>query len=196
MLYISDVEECNMFSLFSKKKREPNKDKLFKDWKLLEDNLFNQTFSSSDDFILEPGKSSIMLTAPHAVKHTREGSLLFSETRSALICDYFNKYKDIACCYKTLNLPDDANYDNISDFKNKIVEYVCKNNVKLLLDIHIMSSKSNSNLIIGTNFGHNLVGMVDLLNSLVKSMYGLYMNIGLDKKYCASLPNTVSRYVN
>lgn len=137
-----------------------------------------------------------MLTAPHSVKHTREGSLLFSETGSAVICDYFNKYRNVSCCYKTFNLPDDANYDNISKFKDRIVEYITKNNIKLLMDIHVMSPKSNSDLIIGTNLGHNLAGRTDLLDNLIEALSGTLMNINVDTRYCASLPNTVARFTN
>ena len=58
---------------------------------------------------------------------------------------------------------DDANYDPQNYYKDELIKIVKQQQIKLLIDLHIMSSKREHSIDIGTGRGTNICSRVDLL---------------------------------
>jgi hypothetical protein len=95
--------------------------------------------------------------------------------------------------YKTKNFGDDPNFDDHNAYKDELIKTVIENNIKYLLDLHIMAPSREHLIDIGTGHGENIKNDI----KLVKNIVGLFNKnninqVEIDKKFSASNQNTVS----
>ena len=158
---------------------------------------FEDFFKSShqNSFELSEGKGIVMVSAPHSVEQTRLGKTKFAEPQSGALAKMLNLNVECPVIYKTSNCKDDANYDEISPYKDFMVDYVKKNNIKLVLDLHQLSAHRNIDINIGTGKMKNVKNESYLRiasQAFSKNDFGVH----IDTPYEASYAFTVSSYVS
>ncbi len=147
-----------------------------------------------DSFEIKDGESRVMISAPHAVEQLREGRIKYAEPQSGALALLMGKQLGVPVIYKTRNCDDDANYDKQSTYKDALCEYIRKNKISFLLDLHQLASSREMTVNLGTgrykNVDKETVGMI----AGIFEEQGL-IPIGIDDPFGASNPYTVSSYV-
>jgi hypothetical protein len=150
-----------------------------------------------NNFCIEKGNKKIMLSAPHCVDHYRNGKIKKREINTDTLIKKIKEKSDINIIYKTESLNEDANYDDISEYRNKAKEFVNQNNICLFLDIHGMDYDRKQDICIGTAYGKNVHNRKDIIYNMIKifNKYG-YKNVTIDMPFSASNDNCVSTYIS
>lgn len=164
-------------------------------YKEMEDRFVQENFDTEKDFRIIPGKKPIMFSAPHSVKHFREGKDKLPEYRSGVIAVFLSELCDAHLIYKTKNKMDDANYDEQSNYRNELIQYIKENRIGLLFDLHISAAFREFSLDIGTGFGKNIQNRSDLLDILRSGLENCYPVVSVDSTFAATHPYTVSASV-
>jgi len=169
------------------------KEKTFRE---IEDSFIYEKYGDSNGFIIENGKNSIVLSAPHSVSQIREGSNKIGEYRTGLIVKKLGKITKSHIIYKTKNLNDDANYDEQCNYKCSLENYIKQENIKLLLDFHISAPDREYDIDIGTAEKNNIHSRTDLLDIIVLILEEKYDCIVIDHTFPASYPHTVASTIS
>ncbi len=158
--------------------------------------LKNENFINSFEVI--EGKGSVIVSAPHSVTQTRDGKIKYAEPETGVLAVLLHDKTGCHVIYKTKNNKDDANYDENSDYKNFLIDYIKKRKeIKFLLDLHQMSPTRENLFCIGTGYGKNLCNNFNIVDNIVNKLnhYG-FDNITIDKPFAASYKNTVSSMIS
>lgn len=161
-------------------------------------NDYNGEKINNSNYILITGENPILLSAPHAVKQIRDGNIKEEDRYTGAIVEYLCK---ICNCYgiiRNYNSGDDPNRDNFGiglEYKNKILEMVKENNIKLVLDIHGCTNDHGFDFCIGTNNGENLNGETRILKALESELNAIG-KVAIDDYFKACFEWNVSRYVS
>ena len=145
------------------------------------------------DFVIERGSSKLTLSAPHCVEQFRNGKYKLPEDLTLPVVKYINNKCGAHIIYKTKCIFDDANYDDRSEYRDALVEYIIVNKIEALFDIHGLSSDRSQDVIIGTNYSNNCPEHYWVAEFMQKKLNGeLNLNVVIDEVFTASNPNTVS----
>lgn len=145
---------------------------------------------------LQQGKIAVLFSAPHCVDHLRNGKIKAHEINTDTLIKKIKEKINVSIIYKTESLMEDANWDENSNYKNKVVNFINENNIKLFIDIHGMSYNRKEDICIGTAFGNNLYGRDDILAFFIKRFKEAgYINTTVDVPFSASNKNCMSTYV-
>ena len=123
--------------------------------------------NSSKNFTTIEGKNLVLISAPHGVSQVRNGNHKIAEIGSLATALYLQKQTDSFLIAKTQNCFDDANYDEISPYKQKVLEIVRRNNIKYVLDIHGLASKREMDVNLGTHIGRNIETNTKIFDDLI-----------------------------
>lgn len=146
-------------------------------------------------FVLEAGEGNVMLSAPHAVEQTRKGRIKYAEPQTGALVKMLRDELKCPIIYKTRNCGDDANFDSTCDYKSAIVEYVQKNEIQLLLDLHQLSPSRELLVDVGTGNMQNVIKR-EYLDITLQSFFDRGIaNVQVDKLFNAKGLNTISSYV-
>jgi hypothetical protein len=141
--------------------------------------------------------SNVMLSAPHSVNQIRKENIKYAEVYTGFITEYLSDALLVGSITKTLNDNDDANFDDISKYRDEVVKLIKKNGIKFLIDIHGASELRNFDIEIGTAKGENINYNDEIVAICIKLAHEHgYKNVNVDDMFTASNKNTVSRYVN
>ncbi len=95
--------------------------------------------------------------------------------------------------FKTVNFDDDANYDPTNYYKSFLIDFIKKEKIQLLLDLHIMSPTREYNIDMGTGVGNNISYKYDLIKMIKGSFEKNSIDlVRVDSIFKASYKNTVS----
>lgn len=145
------------------------------------------------DFTIERGSNRLMLSAPHCVEQFRNGKYKLPEDLTLPIVKHINNKCGAHIIYKTKCLFDDANYDEKSEYRDVLAEYIITNNVGVLFDVHGLSSQRNRDIIIGTNYSNNCPEHYWVAEFIQRKLNEeLSINVAIDEIFTASNQNTVS----
>lgn len=141
------------------------------------------------------GKNNILVSAPHAYKHIRDGKVKSNEYNTSNIVKILKYFTDSHIIYTDKPTKEDPNFDVKNEYKNILIQYIKENNIKYFIDIHgYVDAKSD--LIIGTNDKKNINNDCNLLKNIYNIFYYNFSNrILVDKKYKAS-KKALSKVVN
>ena len=144
------------------------------------------------------GEIPIIVSAPHCVKHIRNGKIKSAEGETGAIVQYLAEKSKCYAIYKTYNNGDDANYD-IKDnpYKEEIEKLIKQNDIKLLLDLHGANYEHDFDIDIGTGKGENLIGKMFLVEELKNCfMKNGIENVVVDGEFKAISEHTISRSIS
>ncbi len=161
-----------------------------------ENKFYDENFESPNGFELLEGKSNFMISAPHSVTQVRNGKLKLPEYRTGVIAYHVNQILGLPVIYKTKNLNDDANYDEKSEYRDALIEYIKENDIKFLMDIHLSSPEREYSIDIGTGRGAYIKNNEDIVVLFRKVFGQKYNRIETDYIFPALYPFTVSSQVH
>lgn len=142
------------------------------------------------------GAGGVMLSAPHAMLQTRNGSIKCAERFTGMICRMAHERIGCPVIYKTRHLRDDANHDPVSDYRDALCRFVNQHGIRMVLDLHQMKPERKVDLCIGTAHGRNIMGRGEIVTAAEKAFHDRGVKvITLDNPFDASGPNTVSATV-
>ena len=147
-------------------------------------------------FELLTGRGRVLFSAPHAVLQTRMGSLKYAERFTGMLCRLVHEQAGYPVMYKTQNRNDDANFDEVSDYRDELCHYVRSNGILCVLDLHQMKPERSLHLCVGTGHGGNLAGHTGLADTVLHCMreHGV-VHTAVDEPFSASRAQTVSATV-
>ena len=147
--------------------------------------------NKSLDHIVRPGNNNILLSAPHGVPQTRIGKLKYSEPGSLATVLYI---KDNTECYmiaKTKNNNDDANFDEVSEYKDSIRELIKKKNIKYIVDFHGLAESRGCDVNLGIHLGKNIRNDEPTFDKLYKKLVDEFFIVFIDRPFMGGI-NTIS----
>ena len=160
------------------------------------DQYQNQS-SKEKSFEVREGKIPVLISAPHSVRQLREGKIKAKDRYTGAIAIELAKSTNSFAIYKTYNNQDDASYDiENNEYKEKVLELISKNNIKLFLDIHGAKDTEEFDIDIGTDGKRNLNGKVQILEKLVKNLKEKGITkTGIDQKFKACTMHTLTKKI-
>ncbi len=102
-------------------------------------------------FFFHDGRYPVLLTSVHSMRQKKkDGSIKLAEPFTKSIAYYVANKTNTSYFVKTKDDGVDPNHVEEDEFKRKLLEYVKKYNIKLVLDIHGASSKRDFDVELGT----------------------------------------------
>ncbi|MGM9873960.1 MAG: hypothetical protein ACI31G_03465 [Bacilli bacterium] len=151
---------------------------------------------NGDSFVIFDGIGKVMVSCPHAVKQLRDGNIKNAEPETGIIGLFLNKQKQVPLILKTYFKNDDANYDEKSDYKYSLINYINFKKISCLLDLHMLSSTREVEINLGTANYNNFPNK-ELVNKIINIFKSNgFLNISVDVPYGAFYPFTVSSYIH
>lgn len=154
-----------------------------------------------------PGRRKILITAPHAEEHKRDGQPKFAEPKTGLIASFLSaKFNCHALVTNGLQ-EHDPNHDitcplTLGDcpFKDALSAVVEANDIRLVIDLHQLHPSRPFDFVIGTNDGKTVTGfefLVDELRSRLLQLAGGESRVLVNPSfgYSARHRATITRYV-
>lgn len=141
------------------------------------------------------GNGCVMVSSPHSVPQTRNGNIKMAERQTGILAKMLHDEINCPIICKTKNCGDDANYDDNSDYRNDLINYIKENNIKFLIDLHQLSSVREVQINIGTGQFKN-ISNIEQINIFLREFS--VRNVGIiqiDYPFKASFQNTVSASV-
>lgn len=152
-----------------------------------------QVKGAFEGFVLYRGSNPVMISAPHAVAVTRNGTLKpiepFTGTLASLSAD------QLGCpiIVKTADCGEDPNDDEESRYRDALCSFVDREGVAALLDLHQMNPNREHDVMVGTGEGANIFGRGDLLACIVDALDARGFDlVGVDEYFRALGACTVS----
>lgn len=149
-----------------------------------------------NSFEVIKGNEKIILSAPHSVKHMRDGNIRPRETKTRVIVKTLSKKYNTYAIYKNKNENNDANWDKECEYKKYIKDIIKEKNIKVLIDFHGMSGYRKQDICIGINGGKNIYGYYDIVDYMIDIFhkYG-FENITIDNPFEAAYEYCISNYI-
>ena len=97
--------------------------------------------------------------------------------------------------YKTRNENNDANFDEKSNYRDELIDFLKNKKIGCVLDFHISAPSRPYSVKVGTGYGENICGRKDLQEIITEGLKKTYNEITVDSIFPASNPNTVSASV-
>ncbi|WP_108669425.1 hypothetical protein [Peribacillus acanthi] len=158
---------------------------------------FRNEHISANNFLILKGNLPVMVSAPHAVKQIRNGRVKQSESYTGVIAELLHENGSIHSIIKTRNNNDDANYDKNCLYKLELIKYIKNQNIKFLLDLHIMNESYKNSIEIATGYGENIQKNYSVVDTIIKVAKSLGFNdFANDYHFKADNPNCVAAFVS
>lgn len=144
------------------------------------------------------GSTSVVLSAPHAVKHYRrdrsdpEDADIYT---GSLAIQLASLTKASALIYARTS-KEDPNDDADGEYKRQLRDLVTQKQARFVLDFHGLAEKRLMQIAVGTGGNReNLLGRTDLLDILRNTLENAGFEIAEDApRFKASRPNTISSF--
>lgn len=164
----------------------------------IEMNLFpkHDRIENADLFIKFDGSLPVLLSAPHAVRHTRRGKIKKSDRVTGTLALLLAEKTGCSALCLCRNYGGDPNYDEASPYKQELLAMIARLRPRIVLDLHGMAS-TRLDIDVGTMWGRSLNGRRDLVDRLKSCLapYGLH-KIVENKSFCAAHTHTITRLVS
>lgn len=110
-----------------------------------------ETDVQNEEISYKKGVIPVIITAPHTIKQVREdGTIKVSEPFTKAIAMYVGNEIDCYYLIKNKDTGIDANSIKDEEFKNKLLEIIKNENIKLVIDIHGASISRDFDVEFGT----------------------------------------------
>lgn len=137
------------------------------------------------------GENNILISAPHGVSQVRLGKRKFKEIGSLNVALALQNLTGSFLIAKTQNNYDDANFDQICEYKDDIDRLIVDHNIKYILDIHGLAVSRPCDVNLGINFGKNIETDVAAFDMLAKFLKNNNFEVSIDQPFSGGL-NTVA----
>lgn len=117
----------------------------------------NKSFSGNkyngvgkEKFSFLNGNIPILLSAPHAVNHFRNGSVKYADKMTGGLVKFLQNETGCHIVCSTKYSESDPNFDLESEYKNQLAEYIFNHDIKLVIDLHGSSKEKPYAVELGT----------------------------------------------
>ena len=146
-------------------------------------------------FLFLPGRLPVLISAPHAVRHIRQGKAKPSDTFTGTLAVLLNYLGDCSVFINRRNYGGDPNFDRVCVYKQSLINILKELGTELVLDLHGATEKHGFAIDFGTLRGRSLKDRPELLLNLEYCLQSYGIN-GLSRDYfSAAKQHTVTRYV-
>ena len=128
--------------------------------------------NKEQDHVVITGENNVLISAPHGVPQVRLGKYKVAEIGALSTALYLKKCSPCYLIAKTKCNNDDANFDEVSLYKNTIRKLIKNHDIKYLIDIHGLASSRDCDVNLGIHLGNNIknnVAIFDVLNTMLKN---------------------------
>ena len=163
-----------------------------------EANNNNGVMNKRLNFNVYEGTIPIILSAPHAVRASRDGIIKKSDMLTGGIVEYLCNHLGTYGIIRSCNLNDDPNKDSSGygmQYKEAINFMIEKYGIIALIDFHGCSDNQGFDIDIGTNLGRNINYYDNSLSCVYDSLKGLG-RVMIDAKFKASGEMNVSKFIH
>ncbi len=105
------------------------------------------------------GRRPVLVSAPHACRHIRDGVEKMGEEYTAAIAQYLAAETGCHAIYTTHKTIEDPNWVAVGDYKEAIAEMVRQHDIHFVIDIHGMVNRHHIGVALGTMLGRSIGGM-------------------------------------
>jgi len=116
-------------------------------------NYRRQNADATDWFDTRVGKLPVIVSAPHACMHLRNGEYKQPEEYTGAIAQYLANICDCHAIYTSYQTDEDPNWQTNSRYKKAIADIVDNYPIRLLIDLHGMTNRYYMGVAIGTMQG-------------------------------------------
>lgn len=117
-----------------------------------------------------PGRSRVLVVAPHATSPKREGELRFPDGGTGSLAVMLNRVAKASVLYTTLASPSDPNYYDDNDFKRELDRLIKTLKPALVIDLHASDAYRPYDVDFGTMKGASLNGKAEYLAKLAEAL--------------------------
>lgn len=118
------------------------------------------------------GQRPVLVSAPHACRHQRDGVEKMAEEFTAAFACILAQQTNCHAIFTTNKTTEDPNWVLRGEYKKAINEMVEKNHIGFLVDLHGMTNRHNMGLAIGTMRGRSCPG-VDIKSVFLREGFAL-----------------------
>lgn len=145
-----------------------------------------------DDNFYIKGTNNVLISCPHAVPQTRLGKLKVAEMGTLSFGYFLAQQTSSHYIVKTKNNYDDANFDAVSIYREKMKKIIKENNIKYIFDIHGLSRSHEIDLNFGTHHDENIKNDRKLFEKLIEGVKNDFF-YSIDNPYSGGY-GTISGY--
>ncbi len=147
--------------------------------------------NSQNDHGVIIGNNKVLISCPHSVPQVRLGKFKVKETGSFCLALALQSLTNSHLIAKTKNNGDDANFDQVSDYKDEIDKIIHDNNIKYVLDFHGLAAFRTCDVNLGVNFGKNIDVCPEAFDSLVNALQKNKFIVSVDQPFAGG-GNTIA----
>ncbi len=155
------------------------------------ESFFIEEVGDPKGFEIIDGSKKFILSAPHSVPQLRNGRIKLPEYRTGIMAIELSKRLSCPVIYKTRNLDDDANFDEVHPYREALKNYIVENNIEFLIDLHISRPDRDYDVDIGSGNGVNIFGRDDLVEKIASGFINYDYNTKVDFLYTGDYPYCV-----
>ena len=150
-----------------------------------------------EDFEIMEGKHKVIISAPHAFIHMRDGEFRYGETMTDVLAKDIAEELNIYAIYKNISSDKDANYDKECDYKKECLKEVKRNKLNFLVDLHGMKMEREEDICLGTNNYSLLDGDTEIAEK-IKNIFlnNGFKNVSIDIPFDAKRKECVSNFIH
>ena len=127
-------------------------------------------------FAYKPGRTSLLISAPHGAGHTRNGRFKIEDEFTTGFARYIARETGCHALYTTHFSPDeDPNWDEGGRYKEALSQIVKEQGIKFVIDLHGMTSRYHMGLALGTRRGRACPEQLTLITEKLEA-YGYVPN--------------------
>lgn len=142
------------------------------------------------------GRSRVLITAPHATAHTRQGRLKGTDLGTGALAVVLNALAETPALFTTWASPSDPNFYDDNAYKDALAGLVKRRQPSLVLDLHASREDRPYDLDLGTLFGDSLLGKPALLDRLKRHLAGAGLGNLSDNAFPGERQATVIRFLH
>lgn len=144
------------------------------------------------------GVGSVLVSAPHSVKHFREGKIKSADMVTGAFALYLQDATGCHVLYRVANDMKDPNYDTEDEdggYKRELVKIVNENDIKCVIDLHGAADSWEFDIDVGTCYSDTLNGHNHLYDFIRKVAYDCGIKKVTHNSVFVAPKQTVTNYV-
>jgi hypothetical protein len=142
-----------------------------------------------------PGRSRVLVTAPHATAQTREGETKSADGGTGSLAVMLNALAGTPVLYTTRLSPSDPNYYDDNEFKRTLGRLLDEHRPRVVLDLHASHTSRPYDVDLGTMGGTSLGSSPELLPRLAAALRAEGLANFSQDYFPAARNRTVTRFV-
>lgn len=142
--------------------------------------------NNKDHVILLGEACPVMLSAPHGVDQWRNGARKARERGTVNTVLQLHKSCGIPAILKTKSNHDDANWDEVSEYKTALIKFIKDHNIKYVFDIHSLAPTRKCDINVGISGGKLISTNRQLYKDFVQNLCASGFNVYIDEPFDGS----------